>query len=44
MQKDFKRGLLWHPWEKSITIFGKGLINAFNNQHSKVLCNVLRKG
>ncbi|MGF9891181.1 DUF2716 domain-containing protein [Priestia megaterium] len=44
IQKDFKWGLLGHPWEKSITIFGETLINAFNNQHSKVLCSVLRKG
>ena len=44
IQKDFKWGLLGHPWEKSITIFGETLINAFNNQHSKVLRSVLRKG
>ncbi|WEZ69740.1 DUF2716 domain-containing protein [Bacillus altitudinis] len=29
LSKEITRGLLGHPWEQSITIFGEGLIDSF---------------
>lgn len=37
IQKDFKWGFLGHPWEKTITIFGKGLIQVFEKINQKCL-------
>lgn len=44
IQKDFKWGYLGHPWEKSITIFGKGLIESFERNKPKMFQNILRQG
>lgn len=43
IQKDFKWGFLGHPWEKSITIFGEELINAFNKHKPRMFRNILRQ-
>ncbi len=44
IQKDFKWGYLGHPWEKSITIFGKELIESFDRNKPKMFQNILRQG
>lgn len=44
IQKDFKWGYLGHPWERSITIFGKELINAFDKHKPRMFCKILRQG
>lgn len=43
IQKDFKFGFLGHPWERSITVFGKELINAFDKHKLIMFCKVLRQ-
>lgn len=43
IQKDFKWGLLGHPWENSITIFGKELIDAFAKYKPRVFRKILRQ-
>ncbi|MFD0048180.1 DUF2716 domain-containing protein [Actinomycetes bacterium NPDC127524] len=44
IQKDFKWGFLGHPWEKSITIFGKDLIEAFDKLKPRMFRKNLRQG
>jgi hypothetical protein len=44
IQKDFKWGYLGHPWERSITIFGKELINAFDKYKPSMFRKILRQG
>ncbi|MBJ8110528.1 DUF2716 domain-containing protein [Bacillus cereus group sp. N6] len=44
IQKDFKWGYLGHPWEKSITIFGKELIESFERNKPEMFRNILRQG
>ncbi|WP_433774290.1 DUF2716 domain-containing protein [Bacillus wiedmannii] len=44
IHKDFKWGYLGHPWEKSITIFGRELIESFERNKPKMFQNVLRQG
>ncbi|NMH74024.1 DUF2716 domain-containing protein [Bacillus sp. RO2] len=44
IQKDFKWGYLGNPWERSITIFGKELINAFEKHKPKMFHKILRQG
>ena len=44
IQKDFKWGFLGHPWERSITIFGNELINAFENHKPRMFRKILRQG
>ncbi|AXY09311.1 MULTISPECIES: DUF2716 domain-containing protein [Bacillus] len=44
IQKDFNWGYLGHPWEKSITIFGKGLIESFERNKPEMFQNILRQG
>ncbi|MGH0552063.1 DUF2716 domain-containing protein [Bacillus pretiosus] len=44
IQKDFKWGYLGHPWEKSITIFGKELIGSFEQNKPEMFQNLLRQG
>lgn len=43
IQKDFKWGFLGHPWEKSITIFGKELINGFGKHKPRMFHKILRQ-
>ena len=43
IQKDFKWGYLGHPWEKSITIFGEELINAFDEHKPRMFRKILRQ-
>lgn len=42
IHKDFTFGFLGHPWERSITIFGKEFINAFDKQKPSMFRKVLR--
>jgi len=44
IQKDFKWGYLGHPWERSITIFGEELINAFDKHKPRMFRKILRQG
>ncbi len=44
IQKDFKWGYLGHPWEQSITIFGKELIDAFDKNTPRLFGKILRQG
>lgn len=44
IEKDFKWGYLGHPWEKSITVFGKELINAFDKHKPRMFHTILRQG
>lgn len=44
IQKDFKWGYLGHPWEKSITIFGEEVINAFDEHKPRMFHKILRQG
>ncbi|WP_419881543.1 DUF2716 domain-containing protein [Peribacillus sp. B-H-3] len=44
IQKDFKWGYLGHPWGKSITIFGKKLMEAFDKQKPRMFRKILRQG
>lgn len=44
IQKDFKWGYLGHPWEESITIFGKELIESFERNKPEMFRNILRQG
>ncbi|GKW44564.1 DUF2716 domain-containing protein [Planococcus sp. NCCP-2050] len=43
IQKNFKWGYLGHPWEKSITIFGEELINAFDEHKPRMFSKILRQ-
>lgn len=43
IQKDFKWGFLGHPWENSITIFGKELIDSFYEYKPTMFSKILRK-
>jgi hypothetical protein len=43
IQKDFKWGFLGHPWERSITIFGKELINGFGKHKPRMFHKILRQ-
>ncbi|MBY0214567.1 DUF2716 domain-containing protein [Priestia aryabhattai] len=44
IQKDFKWGFLGHPWEQSITIFGKDLISTFDKHKPIMFREILRRG
>lgn len=44
IQKDIKWGYLGHPWEQSITIFGKELIESFERNKPEMFQNILRRG
>ncbi|MGE8207626.1 DUF2716 domain-containing protein [Heyndrickxia sp. NPDC080065] len=44
IQKDFKWGYLGHPWERSITIFGKEIIEAFGKHKPNMFHKILRQG
>jgi hypothetical protein len=44
IQKDFNWGFLGHPWEKTITIFGKELIKAFQKERPRMFNTILRTG
>ncbi|UYZ24415.1 DUF2716 domain-containing protein [Mesobacillus jeotgali] len=44
IQEDFQWGFLGHPWEGSITIFGKELIEAFEKDRPEMFNTILRKG
>lgn len=43
IQKNFNWGFLGHPWEKSITLFGKEVIQAFEENKPKMFNTILRK-
>ena len=42
LQKDFEWGLLGHPWEQTICIFGNQLINATTNHKPQMFDKILR--
>ncbi|PQD93719.1 sugar epimerase [Pradoshia eiseniae] len=44
IHKDFEWGLLGHPWEESITIFGKDLIKGFGKHKPRMFQKILRQG
>jgi hypothetical protein len=44
IHNDFKWGILSHPWEKTITIFGKELIEKILNNKPAIFHSILRKG
>jgi hypothetical protein len=44
IDKDFEWGLLGHPWERTITIFGKELIKGFKSHHPLMFQRTLRQG
>lgn len=44
IHKDFEWGYLGHPWEKTITIFGEGLITGFEKHQPKMFQKILRQG
>ncbi|WP_411334578.1 DUF2716 domain-containing protein [Metabacillus indicus] len=44
LQENLDWGILGHPWEKSITIFGTDLLKAFKNVSPSLFWKVLRKG
>lgn len=44
IQKDLKWGYLGHPWEKSITIFGKELIESIKQNKPEMFYKILRHG
>ena len=44
IQKEFKWGFLCHPWEKTITVFGKELIEALEKNNPIMFKNILRLG
>lgn len=44
IQKAFKWGFLSHPWEQTITIFGKGLIDSINKNKPKFFHTIIRQG
>lgn len=41
LQKEFKWGLLGHPWEKTIAIFGEDLIQAFEKHKPRMFNTIL---
>ncbi|MGB2993026.1 MAG: DUF2716 domain-containing protein [Paenisporosarcina sp.] len=44
IHKNFEWGLLGHPWEETITIFGKELINSFEKHQPRMFQKILRQG
>lgn len=44
IDKNFKWGILSHPWEKTITVFGKDIIEFFKNNKPKIFQTILRNG
>ncbi|MCG7406526.1 DUF2716 domain-containing protein [Paenibacillus sp. ACRRX] len=43
LSNDFSFGLLGHPWERSITIFGEQLIEQFIKHKPKLLEGIIRR-
>ncbi|PUB08211.1 DUF2716 domain-containing protein [Paenisporosarcina sp. OV554] len=44
IQKNFEWGFLGHPWEETITIFGKELIKGFEKHQPRMFQKILRQG
>ncbi|PEZ04819.1 sugar epimerase [Bacillus sp. AFS018417] len=44
IHKDFEWGYLGHPWERTITVFGKGLIDGFEKHKPRMFQKILRQG
>lgn len=44
LSKEMHWGLLGHPWEQSITIFGEGLIDSFTRHHPILFQRKIREG
>ncbi|APT48770.1 sugar epimerase [Bacillus safensis] len=44
LSKEMNWGLLGHPWEQSITIFGEGLIDSFSRHHPLLFQRKIRGG
>ncbi|MFJ7826656.1 DUF2716 domain-containing protein [Psychrobacillus sp. NPDC096623] len=42
--KDFQWGYLGHPWERTITVFGKDLIKMFEKHRPRMFQKILRQG
>lgn len=43
LSKEMNWGLLGHPWEQSITIFGEGLIDSFSRHHPLLFQRKIRE-
>jgi hypothetical protein len=44
IQKEFNWGFLGHPWEETITVFGKELIQVFEKNNPRMLDTIIRIG
>jgi Protein of unknown function (DUF2716) len=44
LQKNFEWGYIGQPWERSITVFGKELIDGFEKQKPRMFQKILRQG
>ena len=44
IHKDFQWGYLGHPWERTITVFGKELIKGFEKHPPRMFQKILRQG
>ncbi len=44
LPKDFRWGILTHPWEETICIFGKDLLDSFLKYNPKMIQTVKRHG
>lgn len=44
IHKDFEWGYLGHPWERTITVFGKELIKGFEKHRPRMFQKILRQG
>ncbi|WP_342489321.1 DUF2716 domain-containing protein [Bacillus sp. FSL P4-0248] len=44
LSKEMDWGLLGHPWEQSITVFGEGLIDSFSRHHPLLFQCKIREG
>lgn len=44
IEKEYNWGFLGHPWEKSITVFGKDLIQEFESNKPRMFNSILRRG
>ncbi|SDN16030.1 Protein of unknown function [Psychrobacillus sp. OK028] len=44
IHKDFQWGYLGHPWERTITVYGKELIMGFEKHKPRMFHKILRQG
>jgi hypothetical protein len=44
IQKEFKWGILSHPWEKTITVFGNEILEVLKKNKPKLFHTIVREG